>query len=103
MPDQRAYACYPPLFQHFRNGQCLQEADAEITTDQFFKGRSTWLKLERRAGKVVASYSHDGKGWTEAKQIVVDLPRRVRVGVAAINASSRPLTVEFEDFRVDTR
>jgi regulation of enolase protein 1 (concanavalin A-like superfamily) len=93
------YACYPPLFEHYRDGQ-YQNTNPDGTTDDFFKGRSTWLKLERRAGKVIASYSHDGKEWTEVKQIDVELPRKVQIGVAAVNTSTKPLTVEFEGLSV---
>ena len=42
------------------------------TTKEFFKGESTYLRLERKGDKVTASYSHDGKEWTEAKEITVE-------------------------------
>jgi regulation of enolase protein 1 (concanavalin A-like superfamily) len=102
VPAEEKYACYPPLLEYYRDGQ-YQETDPDVTLDEFFKGRSTWLRLERKADKVVASYSHDGKEWTEAKEITVELPAEVSVGVAAINTSEKPLTVEFEEFKVSTK
>ena len=102
VPGEGKYFCYPPLFEHFRDGQ-YQNTDPDGTTDDFFKGRSTWLKLERREGKVIASYSHDGKEWTEVKQIVVELPQKVQVGVAAVNTSRKPLAVTFEELAVRPR
>jgi regulation of enolase protein 1 (concanavalin A-like superfamily) len=93
------YACYPPLFEYWRDGE-YQNTSPDSTTEEFFKGRSTWLKLERREGKVIGSYSHDGKSWTEVKQLDAALPRKVKVGVAVVNTSSKPLTVMFEEFSV---
>jgi regulation of enolase protein 1 (concanavalin A-like superfamily) len=49
---------------------------------------------------VAASYSHDGKEWTAVKEVAVDLPKQVHVGVAAVNSSDKPFTVEFEDLKV---
>jgi regulation of enolase protein 1 (concanavalin A-like superfamily) len=100
--DAGAYACYPPLFEYHKDGQ-FQNTNPDGTRDDFFKGRSTWLKLERRADKLSASYSHDGKEWTEVKQIDVELPRKVQVGVAAVNTSAKPLAVEFEELSVRPR
>ena len=97
--DAGAYACYPPLFEYHKDGQ-LQDTNPDGARDDFFKGRSTWLKLERREGKLSASYSHDGKEWTEVKQIDVELPRKVQVGVAAVNTSKKPLVVVFEELSV---
>jgi regulation of enolase protein 1 (concanavalin A-like superfamily) len=96
------YACYPPLFEYHRDGED-QNVYPAGTTDEFFKGRSTWLKLQRREGKVIASYSHDGKEWTEVKQIDVELPRKVQVGVAVVNTSAKPLAVTFEELSVRPR
>jgi regulation of enolase protein 1 (concanavalin A-like superfamily) len=100
--DEGGYACYPPLFEYHRDGQ-LQDTNPDGTRDEFFKGRSTWLKLERRGGKVVASYSHDGKDWTEVKQIDVELPQKVQVGMAAVYTSTKALVVAFEELSVRPR
>src|SRR5947199_401510 len=71
------------------------------TTDEFFKGRSTHLRLERKGNEVTASYSHDGKEWTAVKTLTVDLPAQLQVGVAAVNSSNREFVVEFDQFKVD--
>jgi regulation of enolase protein 1 (concanavalin A-like superfamily) len=99
MAGEEKYACYPPLLEYYKDG-AYQDTDPNATLDEFFKGRSTWLRLERKADKLVASYSHDGKEWTEAKEITVELPTEVSVGIAAINTSEKPFTVEFEEFKV---
>jgi regulation of enolase protein 1 (concanavalin A-like superfamily) len=97
---EQKYACFPPLLEYYKNGEC-QDTDPDSTLDEFFKGRSTWLRLERKGDKVIASYSHDNKEWTEAKEITVDLPAELSVGVAAINTSAEALTVEFDEYRVE--
>ena len=38
---------------------------------------------------------------TLAKEIMVEFSKRIQVGVAAVNTSKNPLTVEFEGFRVN--
>src|SRR5262249_60356011 len=96
----KVYACTPPLPEQYRDGE-LQETTPRGTLDEFFKGKSTWLKLERRKDKVTASYSHDGKEWTEAKQITVELPNKLHIGVAAVNTSAQAFSVEFEGIKIE--
>jgi regulation of enolase protein 1 (concanavalin A-like superfamily) len=93
------YACLPPLVEYYEGGQ-YQGTNPEGTLDEFFKGKSTWLKLERRGSKVIASFSHDGKEWEVAKEIDAKFPKKVQIGVAAVNTSAMPFTVEFEQFKV---
>ncbi|HEV3258345.1 MAG TPA: DUF1349 domain-containing protein [Gemmataceae bacterium] len=100
--DQGKYACYPPLVEYFQDGE-YKGTDPDATTDDFFKGRSTWLKIERQGDKVIASYSHDGKKWAVAKEIEAALPKKVQVGVAAVNTSTQPFTVEFAESKVATK
>jgi regulation of enolase protein 1 (concanavalin A-like superfamily) len=95
-------ARYPPLIEYYKDGQ-YQETNPMGTFDEFFKGRSTWLKLDRRGDKVTASYSHDGKDWTAAKEITVELPKKIQLGVAAVNTSTKPFKVEFEEFKLTAR
>jgi len=73
------------------------------TLDEFFQGRSTWLRLERRGQKVTASYSHDGKDWTAAKEITVELPKKIQIGVSAVNTSTKPFKAEFEDLKLTVK
>jgi acetyl esterase/lipase len=91
--------CFAPGFEYWKDGQ-IREGSPRTTTADFFAGKSTWLKLERAGNNVTASYSHDGKEWTEAKKVPVEFPRKVQIGVAAVNSSDAPFTVEFEEFRV---
>jgi hypothetical protein len=100
--DAARHASYPPLVEYFKNGE-YQNTDPAGTLDGAFKGRSTWLRLERKGDSVTASYSHDGKEWTEAKTVEVKLPEKVQIGVDAVNTSAKELAVEFTEFTVKTK
>jgi hypothetical protein len=71
--------------------------------DEFFKGRSTWLKVERTGEKITTSISHDGKEWTETAVLTTKFPESVRVGVEAINSSDKEFVVEFEEFKIASK
>jgi hypothetical protein len=95
----KATECYPPLIEYYLDGE-YQGSQPKVDSAEFFKGPSTWLKLERRGDKVTAYYSHDGTEWTMAKEIMVEFPNRIQVGVVAVNTSKEPFTVKFEEFEV---
>ena len=97
--DDKATACYAPLIEYYIDGQ-NRGGKPKVESEDFFQSPSTWLKLERRRDKATAFYSHDGQEWTEAKEIVVEFPPKIQVGVAAVNTSKQPFTVEFEEFQV---
>ncbi len=96
--DDKLY-CYPPLIEHWREGEFAGANDDPVDAE-FFKGRSTWLKLARRGKQATVSVSHDGKEWMEIKTVEVEFPEKLSVGVAAINSSNAPFTVHFEEFEI---
>ncbi len=61
---------------------------------------TVYLKVERRGDQISAWRGTDGLKWVEAKPIKTRLPARLKVGLGAINTSSRPLSVRFEEFAV---
>jgi regulation of enolase protein 1 (concanavalin A-like superfamily) len=63
----------------------------------------TYLRLERRGGQVIASVSEDGLRWIPLKPIAVQLLKRVKLGVAAVNTSSDPFKAEFTELDVFVR
>jgi len=99
--DLKKHVRYPPLVEYYKDG-VYQKTNPISTFDEFFKGKSTYLKLERKGDKALASYSHDGKEWTMAKEITVELQKKLQIGVAAVNGSEKALTVVFEDFKLVT-
>lgn len=92
--------CFPPLFQVFKDG-VDQRTNPPLTTADFFKGDSTWLRLERRDGVLTASYSHDGNDWIDVKRLELKLPDTVHVGISASNTSNRPFRVEFDKYKLE--
>jgi regulation of enolase protein 1 (concanavalin A-like superfamily) len=94
--------CYPPLIEHWRDGEYSGLTPTSTRADEFSKGRSIWLKLRRLGKRMTASYSHDGEEWTVAKEFTVDFPDKVSVGIAALNTSNAPFSVEFEAFEIKT-
>jgi serine/threonine protein kinase/regulation of enolase protein 1 (concanavalin A-like superfamily) len=64
---------------------------------------SSSFRIERRQGKWDAAYSQDGgQSWKPLgpQAFGLDLPSKVKVGVCAINSTTSPLKVEFEDLRI---
>jgi len=49
---------------------------------------------------ITTSISHDGKEWTKTGELETEFPKKIRVGVHAINSSDAEFLVEFEDFQV---
>ncbi len=88
---------YTTPFQ-FQGGN--QVNNAQTTQDEFFKGKSTWVKVERRGEKLTTSISHDGKEWTETATLRAKYPETVRVGVEAVNSSDKEFVVEFAEFKI---
>ena len=63
----------------------------------------THLRLERRGGSIYASASNDGVHWTPFPPAEVRLPDEVKIGVAAVNSSTKPFKAELEGLDVFTR
>jgi regulation of enolase protein 1 (concanavalin A-like superfamily) len=65
------------------------------------KDQATDLRLERRGTRIVASFSQDGgKTWKSFTEKTVDLPQKLKAGVAALNGTNSPFTVTMEDFKI---
>lgn len=94
-------ACYPPLFEAFKDGNAV--VSSQGTSADFFQGNSTSFRLERKGNALTASCSHDGKEWVFAKEAEVELPKKVQVGVSAINTSDKPFSMEFDEFTLEMR
>jgi regulation of enolase protein 1 (concanavalin A-like superfamily) len=102
IPEQNLSVCYPPLLELYSDGQYM-DTNPDPELDTFFKGRSTYLRLERQGDKVRASLSEDGKKWSFVKELHVDFPKKLRVGVAAINTSAEPFKVEFDELKITSK
>ena len=92
--------CYPPLIEHWRDGKYAGVNAGPVLAEDFFEGRSTWLKLQRQGKRMTASMSDDGEEWTFTKEFSVDFPEDVSVGIQALNTSDATFTVDFEEFQL---
>ena len=92
-------SCFPPLFE-LRNAGKYLGANPPVTSDEFFEGESTYLRIERRGNKFTAFISHDDKEWKRVTHRLVDVPSKLKVGVAALNTSSEAMTVSFEELQI---
>jgi len=63
----------------------------------------TYLRLERRGGRIFGSFSEDGIRWGSFNPIAVELPKDLKLGVDAINTSTEPFKAEFSEPEVYKR
>jgi regulation of enolase protein 1 (concanavalin A-like superfamily) len=64
------------------------------------KGGDCWVRMERKGSSIHGSISFDGKTWKELKPIQTVWPANLKIGVTAVNSSSLPFTVNFEEFEL---
>lgn len=91
--------CYPPLTEYWHNGQG-EGFNNEPTEATYFTDRSTWLVAERKGNNMSVWISHDGDEMTQERNFEIKMEHDVLVGVAAINSSDTPFTVDFEEFTI---
>ncbi|HTU23002.1 MAG TPA: protein kinase [Gemmataceae bacterium] len=63
--------------------------------------KDTHLRLERRGNQLRALVSAHGELCRSLQNIDIDLPSKVLVGVAVVNAAQQPLQVRFEELQMD--
>jgi hypothetical protein len=84
-------------FEHFSGGRRAYSQGAALGD------AATHLRLERRAGSVYASTSQDGVRWTSFPPLQARLPDEVKLGVSAVNSSTKRFRAELEGLNVFTR
>lgn len=65
---------------------------------EFFRGQSTWLRIERSGKRFATSISHDGNQWTTTAVLTTEFPDKIQVGVHAISVSPGEFEAKFADF-----
>jgi regulation of enolase protein 1 (concanavalin A-like superfamily) len=65
--------------------------------NDLFPAGDCYLRLERKGSRISGAISKDGSTWKQLKPIDTIWPAKLKVGLSAINSSSEPFTVKFED------
>jgi regulation of enolase protein 1 (concanavalin A-like superfamily) len=65
---------------------------------QVMRGGDCWVRMERKGSRIHGSISFDGKTWNELRPIQTVWPTNLKIGLIAVNSSSLPFTVAFEEF-----
>jgi regulation of enolase protein 1 (concanavalin A-like superfamily) len=92
--------------QAFKDGNRAIDKDTKKVINVFAEGalnQDAHLRLERKQGKVYPAFSQDGgKTWLflPLKSITTDLPEKVKVGVGAVNNTTKVFTIGFQDFQL---
>ena len=89
---------YSPLFEYWKDNKNTTPSAGRQKS--FFKGECTYLRMTRHGDNIRAAVSNDGVEWIETDSITTQFPNKVKVGVAALNSSKKPFTVEFSEFKL---
>lgn len=93
------------------DGKNVSYGNFELRKDkEFVRGGSSdeaplgqeavYLRLERRGSQIHGAVSTDGVEWKSFKPIVIDLRKKVRVGVIAGHNTSSAFAPTFEEFKL---
>ena len=67
---------------------------------ELMKGGDCWVRMERQGSRIHGSISFDGKTWKQLRPIDTVWPTTLKIGVTAVNSSSLPFSVTFEEFEL---
>ncbi len=73
------------------------------THNEVMQGGNCWVRMERKGSRIHGSISFDGSTWKELKPIQTVWPTKLKIGVTAVNSSSLPFTVSFEEFELKAK
>jgi regulation of enolase protein 1 (concanavalin A-like superfamily) len=89
-----------PLYANWelrRGGEWVLAGDSSVCP---LKEKSTYLRLERKGDRLLASVSEDGKDWTDLPPLEVKLPAKVKLGVTANSTCTEPFSPHFDRFKL---
>jgi len=82
---------------HYANFELRQGGNRTASHALQMPDRDTYLRLERRGSRIIGSVSDNGLRWMPLEPIAAELPKRIKVGVVAVNTSTDPFKAEFSD------
>lgn len=87
--------------RHYANFELRKDGELTISLYQVeIPDEDTYLRLERRGGRVFNATSTDGIHWTSYEPITLELPEAVEFGIVGISSSEVPLSVRFQNLAV---
>jgi regulation of enolase protein 1 (concanavalin A-like superfamily) len=92
-----------------RNGSVQTQASFEMrakpqvsfSPPAVLRSNDVYLRLERRGDRFLGATSQDGMQWVHLQPLQASFPAKVRVGVAAVNASRQSLALQFEQLQLN--
>jgi regulation of enolase protein 1 (concanavalin A-like superfamily) len=88
---------------HYGTLQFRKDFRLASTDEVKLPEQDTYLRLERRNGRVYGAVSQDGIHWRGFESIPVELPRRIKLGVVAINTSTERFKPAFSELEIYKR
>src|SRR5262249_24947683 len=71
--------------------------------NEVFPGGDCYLRMQRKGSRISGGISFDGVKWKQLQPIDTLWPTRLKVGLAAINSSTEPFTLRFEEFSLKAK
>jgi regulation of enolase protein 1 (concanavalin A-like superfamily) len=97
---ERAYVVGEDGDVHYANFELRKDGARADSRERMIPDRATYLRLERRDNLIHGAMSEDGDKWDEFDPIEVELPAKLKLGVAAINTSTEPFEAVLEGLKV---
>jgi regulation of enolase protein 1 (concanavalin A-like superfamily) len=64
-------------------------------------GKDTWLKIERKGDRFYGYATQAAGKWHALGDKAVEMPKKLRVGVAAINTSLQPFAPSYSELKIE--
>jgi regulation of enolase protein 1 (concanavalin A-like superfamily) len=90
--------------RHYANFELRKDGQLAISRFEIeIPDQDTYLRLERRGGRVFNATSPDGIHWTSYDPIELEMPEAAQFGIVGISSSKVPLSIKFQDLTVFRR
>ena len=97
---ERAAVARGPNIRTYVNFGELEGGSSGASHNEVMKGGNCWVRMERKGSRIHGSISFDGTTWKELQPIQTVWPTTLKIGVIAVNSSSLPFPVTFEEFEL---
>ncbi len=87
---------------HYSNFDVRQDGQHDAPAAEI-PDQDTYVRVERKGNRILGATSQDGVHWQYFDAVTVDWPRRIKLGVAAINTSTEAFKAEFSELEIYKR